>query len=247
MSTILKITNPANELVISSDGQGLHCIGRAGLVELVQASGSATARSPGRRAGYSRYRINWPGPVLFAVDLPLGKRVGILGAFQVSPGVWEVRCHCGTDADANQFDITQYALDVWAYGVPQTPQTGMVFQIFKPDGTLAYDLTRPNILFPRAFALARARSSGITIPALTRPVIIGTPASTFSAEGAVGVHTYDYVSQRSMWRRESATVVKEDVVTLQRYQYFSEEPLGLGEGLELFNTPCFLIEGATLP
>lgn len=247
MSFILKLSNPANELVISNEAFGLNCIGRAVLQQLVQPTGgSPTAGAPGKQGGYSTYRINWPGPVLFAVDLPLNRRVGILSVTQPAPGVWEIQCYCGAGADSYGFDATQYALDVWAYGVPQSPATGMVFQIFKPDGTLAYDLTKPNPLFPRAFAVGPGRGAGITIPGLQRPVIIGCPTSYFRDDISVGSKRWALESSRSMWRRDSATTVREDVAMLQRYEYSATDPNG-GSGNEVFDTPCFIIEGATLP
>lgn len=248
MSFILSIKNPANELVISNEAFGLYCIGKAVLQQLVQPNAnSPTGGAPGKQAGYSTYRISWPGQVIFAVDLPLNRRVGILGVTQPSAGVWDIRCYCGDGADSYGFDATQYALDVWAYGVPQTPMTGMVFQVFKPDGTLAWDLTRPNPLWPRGFAIGAARGGGITIPALTRPVIIGCPASSYSGDNAMTTKHYSYESTQSMWRRDTATTVREDTAMLQRYEYSATEPNGSGSGFDTYDTTCFILEGATLP
>lgn len=247
MSTVLKLTNPSNELVISSDAYGIYCIGKAALQTLVQpTAGSPTGPAPGKKGGYSVYRISWPTPVLFAVDLPLNKRAGILSITQPSAGVWEITCYCGDGVDAYGFDANQYALDVWAYGVPQSPQTGMVFQVFRKDGTLAYDLTKPNPLFPRAYAVAAARGSGITIPSLSRPVIMGCPTSNFADSSFMSTNHWNYTVNHSVWRRDSATTVKEDVATLQRYEYSSVDPVGSSTD-DAFATPCFIIEGTTLP
>lgn len=248
MTFILKVTNPSQELVLSSDAKGLYCIGKAVLQTLVQPTGTASGAIPGRVAGYSKYRISWPTPVVFAVDLPLNKRVGITNVTQPSVGVWEVTCYCGDTADSYGFDSNQYQLDVWAYGLPQTPMTGMVFQILNQyDGSVSYDLTRPNPLFPRAYANPAARGSGMTIPSLSRPVVLGCPTTTSAGDNFMSTNHYSFDSTRSMWRRTSTTTVVEETVWLQRYEYNATQPNGNGAGYEPHSSPCFIIEGATLP
>jgi hypothetical protein len=122
----------------------------------------------------------------------------------------------------------------------------MVFQILRSDGTLAYDLTKPNPLFPRAFVTAPGRGSGMTIPSLSRPVMIGCPTSFFSDSVSLSTNHWAFVSSRSMWKRDTTTTVKEEIAMLQRYEYSAIDPVG-GAGDEIFDTPGFIIEGATLP
>ena len=248
MTFILKVINPSNELVFDSNANGLYCVGKCTLQSLVQPnSNSATGPAPGKIAGYSTYRISWSGPVIFAIDLPLNKRVGILSVTQPSTGVWEVKCYCGDTQDAYLFDATQYQLDVWAYGLPTSASTGQVFQIFKTDGTIAYDLTKPNLLFPRAYQEAAARGSGITIPSLTRPVIIGCPNSTDSQDINISTNHWAFYSNKSMWRRTSSTAVVEETVMLQRYEYSATDPNEGAAGTDTFVTRSFILEGSTLP
>ncbi len=247
MSYGIKIINPSNELVISSDGMGLYCIGKAVLQgSVVQASGTATADTPGRVSGYSVYRISHPGQIIVAIDLPLNKHVGIKSVTQPSTGVWEITCWCGSSPDAYAIDGTQVAIDVWAFGLPQSAGSTWGMNIYKADGSIAYDLTRSNPLFPRAYVVGNGAGGNVTIPSLTRPVIMGCPTSDPSSITLVSTNTWARLYQRGIWQRTSSTNIVDGVVTTQRFQFFSPEDMSTNDG-GVYTAPAFILEGSTLP
>lgn len=246
MSFKLYVSNPnTGDLVVSSDAHGLYCVGKAALQgSVVQASGSATAGNPGRTWGYSTYRIAHAGPIIAAIDLPLNKRVGIISVTQPLAGTWDILCYCGDTADSYGFDTVQYAIDVWAFGTAQTALDSSIFRIWDSSGNLSHDFSRPNLLFPRAYVLSTG--TGVTIPSLTRPVALGTPTSNQSFDQSVGTNHWAALYTRQMWLRTSSTAMNESVVSKQRWEYNAVDPFGYADG-DIYNTPCFILEGTTFP
>ena len=245
MSFGLKIVNPTNELVFSSEGKGLYCIGKATLQTLVQPSGSGTAASPGRVSGYSVYRISSAGQVIFAVDLPLNKRVGIKSVTQPSAGIWEITCWCGSGADADNIDTVQYELAVWAYGIPTSAGSTFGMNIYDANSNIAYDLTRTNPLFPRAF-VEILTGSVVTIPSLTRAVAMGCSTKSALIVNSIGNNSWRYLGYHGLWQRTSSTSMSEVLACVQRYQFFSVEPSGQSDSYSS-PTRSFIIEGNLLP
>ncbi|WP_219118964.1 hypothetical protein [Janthinobacterium sp. UMAB-56] len=245
MTFKLRFRNPGQDLVISADARGLTCIGRATLQAVVQASGNATGPSPGRRWGYSTYRIAHDGPVIWALDMPLGSSVGIISSSEVLPGVWEVVCYCGSSLDAYQFDSVQSPLAVWAYGFVSTLyNSGIRAAFYNANGTLAYDFSRPNPLFP--LASGTVNEEFVTIPALTRPVVLGCPTSDVSYDPSAGPNRWRAEFYRAMWRRTSSTAIAPVLVSKQRWEYSATEPIGVATG-GISPTTFIIIEGAYLP
>lgn len=245
MSFLLKVTNPNQELVLSSDAKGMYCIGRAVYQGIVHPSGSPTGVSPGAQWGYSTYRISHPGPIIAAIDLPLNKHVGIVSVTQPLAGVWEITCYCGDTSDSYSFDTAQYPIDVWAFGVPATILNSSIGYIRAADGSVAYDFSRPNLLFPRAHIVVPQGGSA-TIPALTRPVALGCPTSNPSYDALVSTNRWAAVYFRGMWVRSSSTALATRLVVKQRWEYSDVDPIGISDG-DLYNTPAFILEGAMLP
>lgn len=242
----LKITNPSGELVISSDAKGLTCIGRATLQgSVIQASGGPTSVSPGRIGGSSTYRILHSGPVIWAVDLPLNRYVGIIGTSQPFAGAWDVACHCGDSLDAFGFSTNQYAVDVWAFGFVPTLMDSYGMAIYDSAGTLSHDLSRPNLLFPRAF-VEDSYGTPVTIPALSRPIAMGCPGSERRTQDRVSVNTWADNAVRGMWLRGSATNMSQVLAGRQRFQYSAVDPRD-GTADDIYRTPSFILEGSLLP
>ena len=245
MTFKLRFRNPGQDLVISGDARGLTCIGRATFQGVVQASGNATGPSPGRRWGYSTYRIAHDGPVIWALDMPLDSSIGIISSSEVSPGLWEVVCYCGSSLDAYQFDSVQSPLTVWAYGFASVLYNGGIRAAFyNANGTLAYDFSRPNPLFPLASGVANGNV--MTIPALTRPVVMGCPTSDPSYDPSAGPNRWRAEFYRGMWRRTSSTEIVEVMVAKQRWEYAATEPIGVDAGY-ISPTTYLILEGALLP
>lgn len=244
MSYGLKIINPSNELVVSSDANGLYCIGKATLQgSVVQPSGTATT-SGGRQWGYSVYRISHSGSIVPALDLPLNKTVGVHSVTQPSAGVWDITVYCGDSPDANGFD-TQYQLDVWAFGIPSTILGTVGLALYNSSGGLAYDFSRPNLLFPRAY-VSGANYSSVTIPSLTRPVVIGCPTSDLQGRYYLTINSAYSHWLRWGWKRTSSTSMTQASTTRFHNETFGPDQ-ELGETNDAYATPAFLIEGSTLP
>ena len=247
MSYGLRITNPSGELVLSSDAKGLYCIGKATLQgSVVQASGSFPSSYPGRQWGYSVYRISHAGPIIPAVELVLNKRVSILSVVESSSGVWDVTAYCGDTADADGFDTVQYAVDVWAYGLPLSAPSGYGMAIFNASGGCAYDLTRANPLFPRAYVVFPLDGTSMTLPSLAKPVAIGAPCGDRVLEERISANTWYTTTQRPAWLRTSSTVAGIVMVSKQKVRTFGPESPGF-ERDDRAETPSFLLDGSGLP
>lgn len=248
----IRITNPSSELVISSGAFGLYCIGKAVLQGSVgQESGNPTDPDPGGIWGTSIYRISHAGPIICAIDLPLDKRVGVVGINQPSAGVWDIEVYCGDTPDSYGIDTAHYAIDVWAYGLPQSAPAGWGAAIYDASHNCAYDLTQ-LLLFPRAYVTGAAPATGFTtgaaatIPSLTRPVVIGHPVSMDVAEQLLGANHRAVYRRRGLWRRTSSTSLETQMVVQQRFEYFGPDSL-FDSFEDRFDTPAFIIEGSGLP
>jgi hypothetical protein len=247
MSYGLNIRNGSGLLVISSDASGLCCVGKGVLQgSVVQASGTATSSSPGRRAGYSVYRIYHPTEIIVAMDLPINTRVCILSITQPFAGAWDVTMHCGDAGDGYGMSGSQYQIDIWGFGFSPGVLGGYGMAIFKANGALSYDFSRNNCLFPRSFGISSG-NSGVSIASLARPVVLGNPSSRYGDSSFLSGNRYEYRTSRNGWKRVSATQVNEEPITTQNYQYFSTEPVDSGASFEYGLAPCFSIEGSTLP
>lgn len=244
----LRLRNGAMELTLSTDAIGLVCVGKMVLQgSVVQPTGTATLDTPGRVAGYSKYRINSPSPIVVALDLPVNRRVGVISVVQVGTGVWEATCYCGDTPDSNNIDTVQYQVDVWAFAASTKYGTRGLLLRNPATGQVAYDLSQPYPLFPRASGVNLG--SPQTILALSRPVVIGAPADDFSAHGlASGTNnTYIFTWVLGTWLRTGGTSLTSANIIRQRYQYNATEPREGSNG-DIYNKCAyFLIEGAALP
>lgn len=241
----LKIVNPGDELVLSSEARGLHCIGKAVLQgSVVQPTGVATDSTPGRVSGYSLYRISHPGSIVVAIDLPLGYYVAIESVTDVGGGVWEIRAQCGNSLDADAFISTQVEVAVWAYGLPQTAPSGWGMAIFDAAGVVAWDLTKPNPLFARGYI--GGAGSAFTLPSLTRPVLIGQQSSYSILDQPAGGSVRSVWTRWMSFNRGSSTALSTILIAQQRYRYNSPDPV-VTDDVTNEPTSSFIVEGSTLP
>jgi len=245
MTAGFQFLNPSNKLTVSSDGKGLCCIGKAIPVSIEQATGSATGNVPGRLGGYSIYHVSHPDEIILAVDTPLNKKVGILNVVNIGNNIWEITAYCGSNADEFLIDSVQEYVDIWAYGVPTTPLNTWGMEIYSTDGTLAYDLSQQNLLFPRAYVTSMGET--VSIPSLVRPVVLGASATVLYLEGLVSTNRYSVGYYRDVWLRNGAgTSLSSTRICMRRYEYSASEPQGL-DGGDVFRANAFIIEGNTLP
>ncbi|OBV41707.1 hypothetical protein, partial [Janthinobacterium psychrotolerans] len=165
MTTGLKIRNLARQLVVHSESHGTACIGRASLVQVVQPSSTGGVRT----AGYSRHTFASTLPVLWAIDLPVGRRVGIVDT-AYSNGVYTIGAYCGGNPGNEGFD-QQYPVDIWAFSMITGAHAGRGLLLRNSVGAITHDFGAPNITFPVA---AGDLSTMATLPAIGRPVVIGS-------------------------------------------------------------------------
>jgi hypothetical protein len=240
----LLIDNGAGEIVVSSDSKGRNCVGRGVLQgSVVQPTGSPTAGGPGRVSGYSIYRFSHPGPITVALDLPLNKRVGVISIAQPVAGTWDVKVHCGDTPDANDMDTVEYPIDVWAFGEFTSLHNGYGLAIYDDAGNLAWDFSRPHVLFPRDRVLLTGGSAAIL--ALTRPAAVGTPTTRTMVAGTISFNTKQVVIRRGAWKRTSGTSISDVLYTEQTFRVFGPDPID-PEG-DVLPSSCFIVEGSTLP
>lgn len=240
----LRIRNPSGELVIADDAQGLVCVHKATPVATVQPTGVATNPFPGRVMGYSTLTSNHNGPILCAVDLPLGRRVGIV-AVTGSAGAWSITAYSGATPDAYGFDV-QAPLDVWVYGFPPGPEHGWGLAL-RDGSVLRHDLSLPNPLYPRANVTipVPAPGLGVPIPALTRPVAVGCASGERIITTALGANHHADTFFRQFLNRTGANLTVTQG-TDSRYEYLGPEPSG-NDRDDFFSTVAFIVEGALLP
>lgn len=244
----LRLRNGARELTLSTDAIGLVCIGKMALQgAVVQPTGVATLDTPGRVGGYSRYRINSPTPIVVALDLPLGRRVGVISVTQVSNGVWDAVCYCGSTPDANNIDTAQSQLDVWAFAASTKYGTRGVLLRNPATGQVAYDLSQPYPLFPRGSGISTGTPQSIV--SVSRPVVMGAPADDFSSHGlAPGTNnTFLFTQLLGTWTRTDASTLSSGTVVIQRYQYNATEARDGSNGDTYNRCAYFILEGAQLP
>lgn len=168
MSQGFILRNQQGELVVHRDSLGTQCIGRATLTQLVQP---VSASDGSRTAGYSSHRFDSTRPILWAFDLPVGRRVGVVSVGYAN-GVNTLSVYCGANPDGRGFD-QQFAVDVWAFSTlaPDTVGAGRGLRLRNSSGVLSHDFSVPNLTLPLA---AGDLTTPAQLPAIVRPVAIGS-------------------------------------------------------------------------
>lgn len=241
--------NPdTGEMTFSSEGKGLYCVAKGVYLGTTPVNGTSNT-TPGRNTGYSTYRIPHAGAnLLIAIDLPNNRRVGIISTTRnVAPNSWDIKVHCGTTPDADDFDTVEFPVDVWGYDVvPNGPPYGdWGGAVWAEDGTLAWDFSRPNVLWPRAL-VNMSYTDTVAIPALTRPVMLGFPCTDVTYDSTVSTNTQRVQNRRGAWYR-SGNFVTDRQYTVHQHRYFAPEPTGLPTEGDVVRSYGVLLEGALLP
>lgn len=123
-----------------------------------------------RVSGYSVYTFSHNAPVLWGIDLPVGRKVGI-STSSYRNGVHTIEVYCGDSPDNDGFDA-QYPVDVWAFGTGVSPSGNYGIQLFSTSGILTHDLALPNISFP--VAVGEIGTSSQVPAGVGRPISVGT-------------------------------------------------------------------------
>ena len=234
MKTALKISNLKQELVVHNESRGTECIGKATLSRVVQPSISGGVRT----AGYSTYTFTSTKPVLWAVDLPLGKRVGIVGTGYKN-GVYTIGAYCGGNPDFSGFD-QQYTIDIWAFSTISAASSRFGLLLRNSDGAIAHDFAAPNITFPVA---AGNLSSAAYLPATGRPVAIGN-SPYYDVDYIDREPGYIKVDSRQFLLRENNSVAYSTGLMFMSGLMNGNPP----EGSTVSDpSPFFVIDGQFLP
>lgn len=234
MKTALRISNLKQELVVHNESRGTECIGKATLLRVVQPSTSGGVRT----AGYSTHTFTSTKPVLWAVDLPLGKRVGIVGTGYKS-GVYTIGAYCGGNPDFSGFD-QQYAIDIWAFSTISAASSRFGLLLRNSDGAIAHDFAAPNITFPVA---AGNLSSAAYLPATGRPVAIGN-SPYYDVDYIDREPGYIKVDSRQFLLRENNSVAYSTGLMFMSGLMNGNPP----EGSTVSDpSPFFVIDGQFLP
>ncbi|MDN2709575.1 hypothetical protein O0880_09105 [Janthinobacterium sp. SUN118] len=166
MNNILRVRNTAGDLVVDSDTLGTECIGKASFSRIVQPYQEFSAR----QSGWSNYTFASDRTVLWAMGMPPGRRVGILGTSYLN-GLHTVAVYCGANPDGDGFDV-QEPVDIWAFStlLDSKPSPFGLILRHSVTGRLTHDFGRPNVTFPIA---GGDLDSLVQLPAVGRPVAIG--------------------------------------------------------------------------
>lgn len=244
----LQIENPSGQLVISSEALGLFCYGKFSAYSSVGVSGTATSSAPGRQAGYQTYRLTTGNsdPIIIAMDLPSGVKVGIRSVTYIGSGVWELEAHSGDTADSDGFDTNEFYTDFWAYKSYSSSLSGSYgLALYDSSGTLTFDSNQGVPLMARDYVAGTGGlGSNFTISSLTKPAIIGYTPTNDTFVQHPGANTWNVIRRRGCWVRSGTTVTK-TTYTDQQYRVFGPDAPDSEDGI--FDQPGFTVEGAHLP
>lgn len=257
----LQISNPSGDLVVSSDAKMLHYLAKAvwqSTTQLSPGSGSSDPSqqtAPGTRAGYSTYQLTVPAGVKFllAIDLPTGsagtRMVGITGCAYLSTSggndIYRVTAYNGDQTFGSLFDYSQYPLDIWAFGFVNSTASNWGLALYDSAGNLSADFTRAIPLFPKFISDFKTTKTQ-TIPALTRPVLIGMPGYYWADIHEQGIgYLYTYIREVGLWNRSNATTLTCGTRYLQQHGC-NEFPTN-DEASTNGPSVAILIEGSNLP
>lgn len=236
MSQGFLLRNQHGELVVHRESRGTQCIGRATITGIVQPWSEADGS---RNAGYSTHAFTSSQPILWAIDLPVGRRVGVVSTGYAN-GVYRLGVYCGANPDSAGFD-QQFAVDVWAFATLTSAGGARGLRLRNGDGVITHDFSMPNITFPLA---AGDLQTAAQLPALGRPVAIGhSPYYDVQFES----NEVDYVKsdRRQFLLRGSDNVVAYSPGVIYRSGAMSGNPPAGSTFTD--PSPFFVIDGTLLP
>lgn len=242
MNNILRVHNTAGDLVVDSDTLGTECIGKASFSRIVQSDQEAHFR----QSGWSTYTFASERPVLWALDMPVGRRVGIIDTYYQN-GVYTVAAYCGANPDRYGFDV-QEQVDIWAFStiLDSKPSPFGLILRHSVTGRLTHDFGRPNVTFPIG---GGDLNSYVQLPAVGRPVAIGNSPFyhvSFSAYDLDDPHSgYVKTDTRNFLTRYGNNTVAYSSGTTHRSSY-EKGPLPEDTTFTVAS-PFFIIDGTFLP
>jgi len=207
--------NDSSELTVSSDGYFLTYLGRATLDTLHHASGVSTSST----GGYATWKFTHAGPVMAAILLRAPSGSGgscIFGQRQIG-GVWyfDVLDVLNTTESigSTAYQVPRSDSEIYVFGVPDTLGAfGMA--IYGPSGDLRGDLTGKPLAAAARVSLGSGVSS-TTIPALTKPAIMGDVYSYHNTSVSAGGGFWNNTGFDGIWTlgSPSTNLSRTDIVT----------------------------------
>lgn len=236
MNRGLTLRNLAGELVVHHDSWGTQCIGRATMASLVQPS----SESDGSRiAGYSTHTFASTRPILWAIDLPVGRRVGVVSTRHVN-GAYTLGVYCGSSPDSGGFD-QQFAVDVWAFATLVAPSGGGGLRLRNSEGVVTHDFSVPNITFPIA---SGDLDISANLPAVGRPVAIGN-SPYYDVQYETNEVNFYKIDRREFLMRTEDNVVAYSTGVMYRSGNMSGT---IPDGSTFSEpSPFFVVDGSLLP
>lgn len=238
MTRALKIRNQHGELVVNGDTYGTHCIGRATFVSMQQPH----AAGGGMLSGSSTYQFTSSRSILWVIDLPIDRRVGILKT-DYANGVHTLTAYCGYNAAENGDFDQQEQVTIWAF-TTITEQVASAGLLLRHSGTnqVTHDFGAPALTFPLALG---GLDSGVVVNSVARPVALG--ASPFYEATYVEGTGREYIKtdfRRMLVRRANGSVTYAPALVLRSGVMSGALP---PDTVYSEPSPFFILDGTNLP
>ena len=238
MKQRLRIRNQHNDLVVDSDTYGSHCIGRATFVSMQQphSSGGGTV------AGSSIYRFTSTRSILWVIDLPVDRRVGILKT-DYANGVHTLTAYCGYNAaEDGDFD-QQEQVTIWAFTTitERIADAGLLLR-HSVTNQVTHDFGAPALTFPLALG---GLNSGVVVTSVARPAALGaSPYYEATYEPGTGGQYIKTDYRRFLVRRVSGAIAYAPTLVLRSGIMSGALP---PDTVYSEPSPFFIVDGTNLP
>lgn len=172
MATEFTFFNSSMELTLSADGITYSFVGRAALVAVNQAGGSATTKG----AGASTYTIDWAADIIVALPVKANGTTALINTVR-SGDTWTITVHKGNGTfDGDGFDV-QEATEVYVFGAP-IPGVLTTFNLFDVNGVVCADLSRQPLTYKGLLTMGSGVVSAAA-PAASVMAIVGHPTDRY--------------------------------------------------------------------
>ncbi|MDN2697783.1 hypothetical protein O0882_15800 [Janthinobacterium sp. SUN073] len=237
MTKQLKIRNQHGELVIDSNTYGTHCIGRATFVSLQQPYSSGG----GMVSGFSTYQFSGFRGILWVIDLPVDRRVGVIKTSYVN-GVHTLTVYCGANADENGGFDQQEPVTIWAFATitEKVAARGLLLR-HSVTNAVTHDFGTPTLTFPLALG---GLENSVVVSSVGRPVALGaSPFYEMNYVGTGGQYTMT-ASRRFLVRRSNGVIAYAPALMLRSGLMSGTLP---PDTVYSEPSPFFVLDGTNLP
>lgn len=238
MTERLKIRNQHSELVVDSDTYGTHCIGRATFVSMQQPHGAGG----GTVAGSSVYQFSSTREILWVIDLPVDRRVGILKT-DYANGVHTLTAYCGYNAAENGDFDQQEQVTIWAFTTitERVAARGLLLR-HSSTNQVTHDFGAPALTFPLALG---GLDNSVVVNSVARPVALGaSPYYEATYEAGTGEQYIKTDYRKFLVRRASGAIAYAPTLVLRSGLMTGPLP---PDTVYSEPSPFFIVDGTNLP